>query len=94
MKPKTKSDTEVLKSLTLRSSKSDTEVLKSDTEVLKSDTEVRGRGFSHRLADAKSLIYLPNDVCKTDPDLATVMAAWPELPEAIKADIVVMVKAT
>jgi hypothetical protein len=39
-------------------------------------------------------IYLPNDVCKTDPDLAAVMAAWPELPEAIKADIVVMVKAT
>jgi len=37
---------------------------------------------------------LPNDVCKTDPDLGAVMAAWPELPEAIKADIVVMVKAT
>jgi len=37
---------------------------------------------------------LPNDVCKTDSDLAAVMTAWPELPEAIKADIVVMVKAT
>jgi hypothetical protein len=28
-----------------------------------------------------------------DPDLATVAAAWPHLPEAIKADIVAVVKA-
>jgi len=27
------------------------------------------------------------------PDLAAVLAAWPELPEAIKAGIVAMVKA-
>ena len=31
--------------------------------------------------------------CKTDPDLAAVVDAWPELPEAIKASIVAMVKA-
>jgi hypothetical protein len=28
-----------------------------------------------------------------DPDLAAVMAAWPELPDAIRAGIVAMVKA-
>jgi len=28
-----------------------------------------------------------------DPDLAAVMAAWPDLPEALKAGIVAMVKA-
>jgi hypothetical protein len=44
---------------------------------------------------------LPRDTCKTclplaaptDRDLATVVDAWPELPEAIKAGIVAMVKA-
>ena len=37
--------------------------------------------------------YLPTDICKTDPDLAAVVAAWPELPAAIRAGIVAMVKA-
>ena len=36
--------------------------------------------------------YLPTDTRKTDPDLVAVMAAWPDLPEAIKAGIVAMVK--
>jgi len=27
------------------------------------------------------------------PELAVVLAAWPELPEAVRADIVAMVKA-
>ncbi len=36
---------------------------------------------------------MPNDTCKTDPDLAAVVAAWPDLPEAIKAGILAMVKA-
>ena len=36
---------------------------------------------------------MPNDTCKTDPDLAAVVEAWPELPEALKAGIVAMVKA-
>jgi hypothetical protein len=30
---------------------------------------------------------------QTDPDLAAVIEAWPELPEAIKADILALVKA-
>jgi hypothetical protein len=29
-----------------------------------------------------------------DPDLAAVMAAWPALPEAVRAGIVAMVKAS
>jgi hypothetical protein len=37
---------------------------------------------------------LPTDTCKIDPDLAAVVAAWPSLPEAMKAGIVAMVKAT
>jgi hypothetical protein len=37
--------------------------------------------------------HLPNDSCKTDPDLAAVVAAWPDLPEAIKAGILAVVKA-
>ena len=36
---------------------------------------------------------MPNDTCKTDPDLAALVAAWPGLPEAIRAGIVAMVKA-
>jgi hypothetical protein len=37
--------------------------------------------------------HLPTDTCKTDPDLAAVVAAWPELPEALKAVILALVKA-
>jgi len=33
------------------------------------------------------------DCIVADPNLAAVVAAWPELPEAIKAGIVAMVKA-
>jgi hypothetical protein len=33
------------------------------------------------------------DARGTDPDLAAVVDAWPNLPEAIKAGIVAMVKA-
>ncbi len=29
--------------------------------------------------------HLPNDTCKTDPNLAAVVAAWPELLKAIRA---------
>src|SRR5271157_4857157 len=36
---------------------------------------------------------LPTDTCRTDPDLAAVVAAWPSLPEALKAGIVAMVGA-
>jgi hypothetical protein len=36
---------------------------------------------------------LPTDISQTDPDLAAVVAAWPELPEVVRAGIVAMVKA-
>jgi hypothetical protein len=35
---------------------------------------------------------LPNDTCQSDPDLAAVVAAWHDLPEAIRAGILAMVK--
>ena len=38
--------------------------------------------------------HLPTGTCKTNPDLAAVVAAWPELCEAIKAGILAMVKAS
>jgi len=36
---------------------------------------------------------LPTDTCQNYPDLAAVVDAWPDLPEAIKAGILAMVKA-
>jgi hypothetical protein len=38
--------------------------------------------------------HLPTDTRKTDPDLVAVIAAWPDLPEALKAGIVAMVRAS
>jgi hypothetical protein len=46
-----------------------------------------------RLAQQTVAHHLPTDTCNTDPDLAAVVAAWPELPEAVKAGILAMVKA-
>jgi hypothetical protein len=34
-----------------------------------------------------------HDTCQNAPDLAAVMAAWPELPEAVRAGILAMVQA-
>jgi hypothetical protein len=45
------------------------------------------RRVSHAVAH-----QLPTDTCQIEPDLAAVVAAWPELPEAIRAGIVAMVK--
>jgi len=49
-------------------------------------------GNSLRQGPSQVAEHLPNDTCKTDPDLAAVVDAWHELPEAIKAGIVAMVK--
>jgi hypothetical protein len=40
----------------------------------------------------KALSILPTDTCQNDPDLAAVVAAWPDLPEAIRATIVTLVR--
>jgi hypothetical protein len=45
------------------------------------------------IEDQEDSHHLPTDACKTDPNLATVVAAWPTLPEAIRAGILAMVKA-
>ena len=45
---------------------------------------------SHQQALAPILLH---DTCTTDPDLAAVVDAWPDLPEAIRAGILAMVKA-
>jgi hypothetical protein len=37
---------------------------------------------------------LPYDTCQTDPDLAAVIDAWDRLPEAVRAGIVAMVRAS
>jgi hypothetical protein len=36
---------------------------------------------------------VPTDTCQTDPDLTAVLAAWPELPQAIRTAILAMVTA-
>jgi hypothetical protein len=37
---------------------------------------------------------LPYEAAKLSPDLADVMSAWPDLPEAIRAGIMAMVRAS
>jgi hypothetical protein len=51
----------------------------------KSDNDLRpsSQSLAHRL---------PADTCRTNPDLAAVVDAWPDLPEVLKAGIVTMVK--
>jgi hypothetical protein len=47
-----------------------------------------------RRCDVNVAHQVPTDTCKTDPDLAAIVAGWPKLPEAIKAGILAMVKAS
>jgi hypothetical protein len=35
---------------------------------------------------------LPTDNCQTDPDLAAVVTAWPDLPEHIQAAVLALVR--
>jgi hypothetical protein len=37
--------------------------------------------------------HLPTDSCKADTELAAVVAAWPELPQAIRTGILAIVRA-
>jgi hypothetical protein len=37
---------------------------------------------------------LIHDTCQTDPDLSRVVAAWPSLPENVRASILMLVKAS
>jgi len=50
-----------------------------------------------RLAHESLAHHLPTETIRTptgiDPDLAAVVDAWPDLPEALKAGILAMVKA-
>lgn len=48
---------------------------------------------SRRINDCPSL-SLPYEASGMPPDLAAIVAAWPTLPEPIKAGIVAMVKAS
>ena len=36
---------------------------------------------------------MPTDTCQTDPDLTAVIDAWKTLPEAVRASILMLVKA-
>jgi hypothetical protein len=47
-----------------------------------------------RIADPPVAHHLPTDTCQSDPDLAHIVAAWPNLPDAVKAGMLAMVKAT
>jgi hypothetical protein len=38
--------------------------------------------------------HVPTDTCHSDPDLTAVVDAWDRLPEALRAGIVAMVKAS
>ena len=45
-----------------------------------------------RLLIADLVAPLSHDGCPTDPDLSSLLQAWPNLPKAIKAEIIAMVK--
>jgi hypothetical protein len=49
-----------------------------------------GKGLRQTQGDVAH--HLPTDVCKTDDDLAAVVAAWPELPEAVRQSILMLAK--
>jgi hypothetical protein len=45
-----------------------------------------------RQSDRPVAHHLPTDTRSLPPDLAAVVAAWPTLPEALRAGIVAMVR--
>ncbi len=65
--------------------------------MIKSQTSKSRKPSSHkglRISTPSVSHPIPTDTCKTDPDLAAVVDAWPTLPEAIRAGILAMVKAS
>jgi hypothetical protein len=64
--------------------------------LIKSQTKGFQKQCSHndlRIATPLLSHPIPTDTCQNDPDLAAVIEAWDQLPEAIKAGILAMVKA-
>jgi hypothetical protein len=57
------------------------------------DLPIVGRHLDLRLDPSVVAPHLPHDNHSLPPDLAAVVAAWPELPEALRAGIVAMVRA-
>ncbi len=51
-------------------------------------------GNDFRRGNPSVALHLPTDTCQTDPGLALVAEAWARLPEAVRAGIVALVKAT
>jgi hypothetical protein len=43
--------------------------------------------------DTDEAHHLPADNSQTDPDLALINSCWPNLPEAVKSSILMLVKA-
>jgi hypothetical protein len=37
--------------------------------------------------------HLPTDICQSNPDLELIIQRWPNLPDAVKASIVMLVEA-
>ena len=66
-----------------------------DTQIYNQDVESSKGVDNKRLRTATPPIarHLPTDTWKTNSDLATLVAAWAELPEAIRAGIIEMAKA-
>jgi hypothetical protein len=65
--------------------------------LIKSQTKETRKACSQndlRIATPDVSHPIPTDTCKNDPDLATVIEAWDRLPEAIRAGILAMVKAS
>ena len=57
------------------------------------ESTTRDGTTSYESSDPALTVFL-TDIFQKHPDLAAVVTAWPELPEAIRAGIVAMVKAT
>ncbi len=66
-----------------------------DIQIHNLDTDPPNHGQDTDLRQPSRAVahLLPTDTCQKYPDLAAVIEAWPNLPEALKAGIVAMVKA-